>query len=91
VFAGGGNPGSKGGIGGGGDGSSGSGVANTGSGGAGGRSSINGWGGAGGSGIVVIAHPAIYTPAVTTTGSPLIYSNGVLTIYQFTSSGTIVF
>lgn len=42
--------------------------------------------GSGGSGIVVIASPI---PATSTTGSPTVITAGGLTIYKFTSSGTI--
>lgn len=66
---------------------------NTGSGGGGGGvypgSNVN-INGAGASGVVVIAYPISYR-AATTTGSPTVITTATTRIYQFTSSGTIVF
>ena len=68
-------------------------AANSGSGGGGGGvypgSNVN-INGAGGSGFVVISYPKSYK-AATTTGSPTVITTATNRIYQFTSSGTIVF
>ena len=45
--------------------------------------------GAGGKGIVIIRHPTSVT--ATCTGSPIITTSGGYTVYQFTSSGTMIF
>jgi hypothetical protein len=60
------------------------GAVNTGGGGGGGNPS-----GAGGKGIVIIRHTAGVT--ATCTGSPIITTSGGYTVYQFTSSGTMIF
>jgi hypothetical protein len=48
-------------------------------------------GGNGGSGIVIIRHPSYLLPAVSTTGSPEIYTIGAWRVYKFVASGTITF
>jgi len=48
----------------------------------------NGGGGDGGSGVVVISTPVL---ATSTTGSPTVATLGGITIYRFTSSGSITF
>jgi hypothetical protein len=62
------------------------GAENTGGGGGGGGPS-----GAGGKGIVIIRYPDTYPAATSTTGSPIITVSGGYRVYQFTSSGTILF
>jgi hypothetical protein len=61
-----------------------SGAENTGGGGGGMNPS-----GAGGKGIVILRHTAGIT--ATCTGSPIITTSGGYTVYQFTSSGTLIF
>jgi hypothetical protein len=78
-------PNGVGGTGGGGAGGFGAGTAgtaNTGGGGGGGENT------AGGSGVVIISSPI---PAASTTGSPVVTTSGGNTIYQFNTSGTIIF
>ena len=48
-------------------------------------------GGHGGSGIVILRTLASVTPAVSTTGYPIIYLNGAYRYYKFTANGTITF
>ena len=60
------------------------GAENTGGGGGGGA-----WSGSGGKGIVIIRH--ISGATATCTGSPIITTSGGYTVYQFTSSGTLIF
>jgi hypothetical protein len=60
------------------------GATNTGGGGGG-----QGPSGAGGSGRVIIRHTAGVT--ATCTGSPIITTSGGYTVYQFNSSGTLIF
>jgi hypothetical protein len=99
AYAGGGGAGGPGGSGAGGVGGGGagdyrfpgSGVANTGGGGGGVSETGRVASGAGGSGIVILRYADTFGNAVSTTGSPILYTTGGFKYYKFTGSGTITF
>jgi hypothetical protein len=61
------------------------------SGGGGGGYSVSMVGQNGASGIVILRYPAIYSPAVSVTGSPSTYISGYWRVYIWTTSGSITF